>query len=126
MNLSTIRRALLALSLIAATSLSVAAASATVTVRIDMRGPIRDGWFDPATETVGLRGGTPPLSWGVTLPATDPDRDGIYVAKVRFDRPSGRSAFVSYKFKVDGTDNRTTGGRATATVHCRSRRPGRR
>ncbi|HQR38346.1 MAG TPA: alpha/beta hydrolase-fold protein [Blastocatellia bacterium] len=109
MNLSTIRRALLALALIAATSLSAAAASATVTVRIDMRGPIRDGWFDPATETVGLRGGTPPLSWGVTLPATDPDHDGIYVVSVRFDRASGRSAFVSYKFKVDGTDNPNDG-----------------
>ena len=83
--------------------------SAKITVRIDMRAPIKAGWFDPKTETVGLRGGSSPLSWGTTLPAVDPDRDGVY--DVRFTvpvRPS-RTAFLSHKFKVDGTDNPNDG-----------------
>lgn len=106
-----IARALAVACLVAAAPLSGVAArrEATAVVRIDMRGPIAAGWFDPQTERVGLRGGSAPLSWASTVEAEDPDHDGVYRVLVRFDVVPSREAFVAYKFKVDGTDNPNDG-----------------
>ena len=106
---SMLRRAACAAAALVLAGVPALAGPTRVTVRIDMRGPIKAGWFDPATETVGLRGGTPPLSWGSTLKAVDPDHDGVYEVQVAFDVTPGRGSFVSYKFKVDGTDNPNDG-----------------
>ena len=83
--------------------------STTVTVRIDMRGPIGAGWFDPKTETVGLRGGSAPLSWGTTQAAADSDGDGVYDLRLTVPVQASRTSFLSHKFKVDGTDNPNDG-----------------
>lgn len=83
--------------------------STVVTARIDMRAPIGAGWFDPKTETVGLRGGSTPLSWGTTLPASDRDGDGIFEVRLTVPVRASRTAFLSHKFKVDGTDNPNDG-----------------
>ncbi len=83
--------------------------STTVMVRIDMRAPIGAGWFDPKTETVGLRGGSAPLSWGATLAASDKDGDGVFEIRLTVPMRSSRTAFLSHKFKVDGTDNPNDG-----------------
>jgi len=91
---------------------STATPGCSARVRIDMRGPIRAGWFDPATETVGLRGGTPPLSWERTLPAAPTGKAGIYQAVVDFPLEPGQAVSVSYKFKVDGAGNPDDGWEA--------------
>jgi predicted alpha/beta superfamily hydrolase len=102
-------RRLVALHLLLAMSLAGGAAAAqgptAVTVRIDMRDPIARGWFDPKSEVVGLRGGVAPLSWAATLPASDPDGDGLFDVTVAFPIEAGPATFVPHKFKVDGTDN---------------------
>lgn len=79
----------------------------TVTFAIDMRPAMEAGWFDPATDSVGIRGSVAPLSWGETLAATDADGDGVYEATVAFAEDS---ATVGYKFKVDGDDGNPNGG----------------
>jgi predicted alpha/beta superfamily hydrolase len=80
----------------------------TVELSIDMRGPISNGWFDPSSETVGVRGNVSPLTWNSTLVAHDADRDGQYRLVVAF--PFGPSdAVVAYKFKVEGRDNPNDG-----------------
>ena len=85
-----------------------AQAPATLHATLDLRQAIADGWFDPATEIVGLRGDRPPLSWGATLPAEDPDGDGLYTLAPSFDLRAD-SAVVSFKIKVDGADNPNDG-----------------
>ena len=52
------RRALtlIVLLAVAAPSATARARGTDVVVRIDMRGPAKAGWFDPKTESVGLRG----------------------------------------------------------------------
>ncbi len=73
----------------------------TVTFVIDMRQEIAAKRFDPAKDTVGVRSGWDPLSWGKTLPAMDPDGDGRYEVKISFpEKPFGGQP-VNYKFKVD-------------------------
>jgi predicted alpha/beta superfamily hydrolase len=84
------------------------AAGVTVEFAIDMRGPIAKGWFDPASETVGVRGNASPLSWSVSLPAHDADHDGQYRLVVAFPSPPSKG-IVAYKFKVDGRDNPNDG-----------------
>jgi predicted alpha/beta superfamily hydrolase len=80
------------------------AGSATVEFVIDMRGPISKGWFDPATERVGVRGNTAPLTWAASRLAHDADRDGRYTVVVVFPaRELG--TLVSYKFKAEGAQN---------------------
>lgn len=78
----------------------------TVTFLLDLRPARQAGWFDPMTEAVGLRGGTPPLNWGETLPATDADGDGRYEVTVTFPDDTQRAVF---KVKVDGADNPNDG-----------------
>jgi predicted alpha/beta superfamily hydrolase len=75
-------------------------------LNIDMREPIRQGWFDPTAEQIGLRGGVSPLSWNTTILAADQDKDGVYTAVLPFDR-AGKSALrVSYKFKVEANGDK--------------------
>ncbi|MEM6327211.1 MAG: alpha/beta hydrolase-fold protein [Bacteroidota bacterium] len=78
--------------------------ASTLHARLDLRQPIADGWLDPETETVGLRGGTWPLSWALTQRAEDPDGDGIYETSAAF-AVAGDSLSVELKIKVDGIDN---------------------
>ena len=83
---------------------ALAQAPDTLHARLDLRGPIAAGWLDPATETVGLRGDHPPLTWSATAPAADPDGDGIYDVAVPLT-VAGDSVAVAYKVKVDGVGN---------------------
>ena len=81
----------------------------TVTFAIDLRPAVAAGKFDPATETVGIRGAHPPLSWGVSIPTEDADLDTVYRATLVFPtRPFGNQP-VSYKFKVEGKGNPNDG-----------------
>ncbi len=90
-----------------------AAQPSTVTFVLDLRVPIRAGWFDPATETVGLRGSQEPLSWNRTLDAADPEGDSLYTVTVAFpERPFGDQP-VAYKVKVDGAANPNEGWEET-------------
>jgi predicted alpha/beta superfamily hydrolase len=95
-------RALLACLVLAACE-SRSAPVGTVRFAIDMSGPRAEGWFDPATESVGLRGGVPPLSWNASIPLSDPDADGVYEGVVTF--AADADAGIAYKVKVDGTGN---------------------
>jgi len=79
----------------------------TVRFAIDMAGPRAEGWFDPATDSVGLRGGVPPLSWNASIPLSDPDSDGVYEGVVTF--ATAADAGIAYKVKVDGTGNPNDG-----------------
>lgn len=86
-------------------ALPAAAQPATVTFAIDMKEPIAKGWFDPATETVGVRGAQAPLSWGETIPAARVGEGTLYRVTMTFpEHPFGGQP-VAYKFKVDGKDN---------------------
>lgn len=86
-------------------ALPAAAQPAAVTFTVDMKEPITKGWFDPATETVGVRGAQAPLSWGETIPAMRVGEGTLYRVTVTFqERPFGGQP-VAYKFKVDGKDN---------------------
>lgn len=90
----------------------------TLYARLDMRGPVEDGWFDASNEQVGLRGDQPPLNWGRTFPATDTDGDGIYTAAIPFSIEAD-SLLVSFKIKVEGKGNPDEGwqqGRNHRTV----------
>ncbi|HSK79201.1 MAG TPA: alpha/beta hydrolase-fold protein [Thermoanaerobaculia bacterium] len=90
-------------------SLPLTAQPATVTFTIDMKEPIAKGWFDPATETVGVRGAQAPLNWEETLAATRVGEGTLYRVTVTFpERPYGGQP-VAYKFKADGKDNPDNG-----------------
>lgn len=90
-------------------ALPVTAQPFTVTFNIDMKEPIAKGWFDPATETVGVRGAQAPLSWEETLAAARVGEGTTYRVTVTFpERPYGGQS-VAYKFKVDGKDNPENG-----------------
>lgn len=82
---------------------AVAQGSATLHATLDLREAVAAGWLDPAAGTVGLRGGTAPLSWGTTTPALDPDGDGLYTLSVPFV-VRGDSQRVELKIKVDDGD----------------------
>ncbi len=79
---------------------------ATVSFAIDMTEALEQGWFEPDSDVVGIRGGQAPLSWGETFPATDDDGDGIYTAALAF---SAIEFPTDYKFKVDGEGNPNDG-----------------
>jgi predicted alpha/beta superfamily hydrolase len=71
---------------------------------LDLRAPIQEGWLDPGSALVGLRGDRAPLSWSSTNVATDDDGDGIYSLTLPISI-SGDSVTLQYKIKVDGIDN---------------------
>jgi predicted alpha/beta superfamily hydrolase len=76
----------------------------TLYAELDLTQPISSDWFDTELEIAGLRGDQPPLSWGTTFTATDPDKDGIYSVAIPFSFEPD-SMIVSLKIKIDGTDN---------------------
>ncbi len=76
----------------------------TLFLSLDMTVPISEGWLDPGSEIVGIRGDQPPLGWGNTFEATDPNADGIYEVAVPFELDDD-SLLISYKIKVDGVEN---------------------
>ena len=96
--------------------------SATLRATLDLREAVAAGWFDPATETVGLRGGTAPLSWGATTPALDLDGDGLYALAVPFE-VTGDSIRVDLKIKLDAADA-PNGGWQEGANHTVTLRPG--
>jgi len=96
----------------------------TLHLVLDLRQPLDDEWLDPATETVGVRGDHPPLSWSTTYPATDPDDDGRYEVAIPFDISSD-SLTLAYKIKVDGAGNPDDGWQAGRN-HLTTLRPNRR
>ncbi|MEJ2614047.1 MAG: alpha/beta hydrolase-fold protein [Ignavibacteriaceae bacterium] len=73
-----------------------------------MRKPIQEGWFNPALESVGLRGDRQPLSWDTTSKATDSDNNGIYHLSLPFQLEED-SLTISLKIKVDGVNNPNDG-----------------
>lgn len=83
----------------------------TVYFSLDMTEPISEGWLDPGSEIVGIRGDHPPLSWGNTFKAFDQNKDGIYNVDVPFNLNSD-SLLLSYKIKVDGVENPDDGWQA--------------
>jgi len=94
---------LMSLGLIAtgAPAPTAAAPPWSVTFVIDMKARIAAKTFDPGKDTVGVRGGFAPLGWNVTLPAVDPDGDGLYEVTAVFPkRPFGGQP-ATYKFKVE-------------------------
>ena len=76
------------------------AAPVVVPVEIDLREQIRAGRFDPARDTVGVRGSQPPLSWQRSLPAVALG-DGRYGVEIRFDRVPFGNQPVQYKFRIE-------------------------
>ena len=80
----------------------------TLTLWLDMRTPVSEGWFNPQKEEVGVRGDRPPLNWGRTLMAEDPDGDLIYRITIPFELTSN-PAEVALKIKVEGSDNPNEG-----------------
>ncbi len=93
--------ALAAWALLAACAAPAAASQAgewVVAVRADLRPAIADGRFDPARDAVGLRGGTPPLSWQQPL-LLRPLGDGVYAGEVRFAQRPAQP--VAHKLRIE-------------------------
>jgi hypothetical protein len=111
-------------------------------IRVNVQTLVGNDEFDPGTQVMGIRGGTPNLSWGETLvlaPETPSDNAGqfTYLAEnfwsghVQFDSISVGQT-IEYKFVIaeasnptgvsvwEGTDNRTLivpEGKADTTAH---------
>lgn len=76
----------------------------TLHVTLDMRLPLANGWLNPGTEKVGLRGDVKPLTWGTTYLAEDKNHDSLYTVQIPFSY-EGPEMQVALKIKVDGTKN---------------------
>jgi predicted alpha/beta superfamily hydrolase len=83
-----------------ALALPVAAQTAELLFRIDLRAEIAAGRFDPQRDGVGVRGAPAPLDWGRSLAASDADGDGIYEARLAWPAPLPGQP-VAYKFKLE-------------------------
>lgn len=101
----------LSVLLITLSSSAFAQSIDTLHIILDMRTPINQGWLDPESETVGLRGDQPPLYWNITYPAADSDGDGLYTASIPFKQIKD-SLIIDYKIKVDGVNNPDDGWQA--------------
>lgn len=73
-----------------------------VTFRVDMNREIRLNNLRPG-RTVGLMGGSAPLSWSVPTVMGDVNADGIFEVTVPFDLESGTSVQYKYVISADGT-----------------------
>jgi predicted alpha/beta superfamily hydrolase len=94
------RRSVLAAPLLWSPLRPASAQAAVVDLHIDLRAEIAAGRFDPARDTVGLRGAVPPLSWGRTLPAAPwPERAGWY--RLRLPLEAVPTQPLAYKFKIE-------------------------
>ncbi|MGN8226393.1 alpha/beta hydrolase [Gracilimonas sp. BCB1] len=85
--------------------------SDTLFFSLDMNNPISEGWLEPDSEMVGIRGDQPPLNWGTTYSAFDDDKDGVYEVAVPFNL-NADSLLISFKIKVDGAHNPDDGWQA--------------
>lgn len=91
-----------------------------VRFELDMSHLINNGGLKVESETVGIRGDYPPLSWGNTYEAEDIDNNGLYKVNVPFSF-NAESLTVSFKVKIEGSDQPDDGwqkGRNhTVTIH---------
>jgi predicted alpha/beta superfamily hydrolase len=88
-----------AAALVLAAFCGLAQAQVTARFEVDLRSEMAAGHFDPARDRVELRGGFPPLNWGVGLPLQQ-EADGRWATDVRFERlpPGGQP--VPHKFRL--------------------------
>ena len=71
-----------------------------VRFHLDLRSAIADGRFDPARDTVGVRGATSPLGWDRTLAAVPwPGRPGWYRVEVVIAAVAAQP--LAHKFKIE-------------------------
>jgi CubicO group peptidase (beta-lactamase class C family) len=85
------------------------AAKVTISFQVDMRSAkVTD------KTTVGIRGGTSPLSWKKTFPLTDADNDGIYTGSATFD--IAQNTTLEYKY-LQGEKWEDIGGNHTLNVN---------
>jgi predicted alpha/beta superfamily hydrolase len=71
-----------------------------VVFEIDMSAEIAAGRFDPARDHVGVRGASPPLSWGETKQAESVGNARYRIA-LTFNRPRVGTQPLQYKFKTE-------------------------
>ena len=85
------------------------ASSDTLHLNLDVREGIENGWLDPTTEIVGVRGDFAPLFVeSNNSRAADPDGDGVYSVSIPLDFAQD-SIVVAFKIKIDGSDNPNDG-----------------
>ena len=85
---------------LAPVSASAAGVGVRVRFHLDLRAAITDGRFDPARDTVGVRGAIAPLGWDRTLAPTPwPGRPGWYRAEVVLAAAAAQP--LAHKFKID-------------------------
>ncbi len=81
------------------------AATATVDVWIDLQAEIAAGRFDPARDGVGMRGGSPPLSWQRSVPARPDAAAGagaaVWRLTLHFDGVPEEGRTLAYKFRIE-------------------------
>jgi predicted alpha/beta superfamily hydrolase len=92
---------------------SLPPAADTVRFVIDMRKMMRSQLFNPKEDTIGVRGGIPPLDWNVTIKAQDKEGTGLYGATVIFKRRNASKTVgqiatyqdqrIPYKFKIESS-----------------------
>lgn len=81
-------------------SASTAGAGVRVSFHLDLGAAIADGRFDPARDTVGVRGAVAPLGWDRTLAAAPwPGRPGWYRAEMVLTAAPTQP--LAHKFKID-------------------------
>lgn len=81
------------------------AAKITIAFQVDMRGAkVVD------KTTVGVRGGTLPLSWKKSFPLTDTDNDGIFTGDITFDNTQNNT--IEYKYFHDEKWENIAGNRS--------------
>jgi CubicO group peptidase (beta-lactamase class C family) len=81
------------------------AAKVTITFEVDMRtAKVTD------KTTVGIRGGTSPLSWKKTFSLADADNDGIFTGQVSFE--NAENSTIEYKYFHDETWENIAGNRS--------------
>ncbi|MEM8557853.1 MAG: alpha/beta hydrolase-fold protein [Bacteroidota bacterium] len=103
--------------------LPASAQPATLTFAIDMTEASQAGWFDPATEQVGVRGEGGPLAWDRSAMADDPDGDGIFTVTLPVEVIAD-SLVVAYKFHASGDGNEPNGGWESGRNRTVTLRPG--
>ena len=79
-----------------------AVAATAVEFVIDLRAEIAAGRFDPARDSVGVRGAVPPLSWQQTLTASAvPGAPGWYRLQLQMEAAAAAGQPVAHKFKIE-------------------------
>jgi predicted alpha/beta superfamily hydrolase len=77
-------------------------AATAVEFVIDLRAEIAAGRFDPARDSVGVRGAVAPLSWGQTAMAGPvPGAPGLYRLQLLMEAAAAAGQPVAHKFKIE-------------------------